>query len=73
MKSNMKTPLTLSLWLAALMAAQSLIGRAFDGQYRDVEWIRATWFGNDLVTLLLAMPLLITALAHAEDHRKETP
>ena len=63
MKSNMKTPLTLSLWLAALMAAQSLIGRAFDGQYRDVEWIRATWFGNDLVTLLLAMSLLITALA----------
>ncbi len=63
MKSNMKTPCTLSIWLAALMAAQSLLGRIFEGGYRDVEWIRATWFGNDLVTLLLAVPLLIAALA----------
>jgi hypothetical protein len=45
------------------MAAQSLLGRVFQGQYRDVEWIQATWFGNDLVTLLLVVPLLITALA----------
>jgi hypothetical protein len=28
-------------------------------QYRDVAWIRATWFGNDWVTLLLAAPLLV--------------
>jgi hypothetical protein len=63
MKSNMKTPYILSVWLATLMAAQSLLGRVFQGQYRDVEWIRTTWFGNDLVTLLLVAPLLIAALA----------
>ena len=62
MKANLKTPYILSLWLAALMAAQSLLGRIFDGQYRDAEWIRATWFGNDLVTLLLVIPLMIAAL-----------
>jgi hypothetical protein len=62
LEQNMKMPYVLSAWLAALMAAQSLLGRVFQGQYRDVEWIRATWFGNDLVTLLLAVPLLIAAL-----------
>jgi hypothetical protein len=43
----MKVPYTLSVALAALMVAQSVLGRVFSGQYRDVEWIRATWFGND--------------------------
>jgi hypothetical protein len=62
LKPNIKTPYILSVWLAALMAAQSLLGLIFEGQYRDVEWIRATWFGNDLVTLLLVVPLLIIAL-----------
>jgi len=58
----MKTPYIFSVWLAALMAAQSRLGRVFQGQYRDVEWIRATGFGNDLVTLRLVVPLLIAAL-----------
>jgi len=62
MSPSIKTPYVLSAWIAALMVAQSVLGRVFQGQYRDVEWIRATWFGNDLVTLLLAVPLLILAL-----------
>lgn len=60
MKPNLTTPYTMSAWIAALMAAQALLGRVFAGQYRDVAWIRATWFGNDLVTLL-AVPLLLVA------------
>lgn len=63
MKSNLKTPHTLSLFLAALMAAQSLLGRLVPGQYRDAEWIRLTWFGNDLVTLVVVVPLLIASLS----------
>jgi hypothetical protein len=59
----MRTPLILSSWLAALMAVQSLLGLVLQGQYRDVAWIRATWFGNDLVTLLLVVPLLLVAIA----------
>lgn len=62
MKSNLKTPFILSVWLAALMIAQPLLGRIFEGQYRDAAWIKTTWFGNDLVTLLLIVPLLIGAL-----------
>jgi hypothetical protein len=30
--------------------------------YRDVAWIRAAWFGNDIVTLVVAVPLLAAGL-----------
>ncbi len=30
--------------------------------YRDEDWVMAAWFGNDLVTLLVAVPLLIWSL-----------
>ena len=59
---KVKLPYALSAVLAALMATQALLGRLFEGQYRDVAWIRATWFGNDLVTLVLAVPLFVAAL-----------
>lgn len=62
MGRDLKAPYVLSAVIAALMAAQAVLGRLFEGQYRDVAWIRATWFGNDLVTLSLAVPLLVTAL-----------
>ena len=44
--------------MAALMAAQSLLGLTLDHHYRDPDWIKATWFGNDWFTLLVAVPLL---------------
>jgi hypothetical protein len=48
--------------LLVVMSSQALLGLAFQGAYRDVEWIRATWFGNDSVTLVLATPLLLLGL-----------
>jgi hypothetical protein len=44
------------------MLAQSLMGLSLSGHYRDVDWIKATWFGNDWVTLVVAVPLLLTAI-----------
>jgi hypothetical protein len=41
------------------MAAQALMGLTARDQYRDVEWIKATWFGNDWLTLIVAVPLMI--------------
>jgi hypothetical protein len=52
----------LSVLLFVLMLSQASMGLAFPGVYRDVEWIRATWFGNDWVTLLVAIPLLSIGL-----------
>ncbi|HXG07323.1 MAG TPA: hypothetical protein VNI77_08380, partial [Nitrososphaera sp.] len=51
-----------SVALAALMAAQALLGLLASEAYRDVAWIKATWFGNDLVTLLIAVPLLLGSM-----------
>jgi hypothetical protein len=47
------------------MLAQSALGLLFESRYRDAEWIKATWFGNDWVTLVVGMPLLAVALALA--------
>jgi len=55
----------LSVLLGGLMAAQATLGLVFAEHYRDVEWIKATWFGNDWVTLALAVPLLLVGVSLA--------
>ena len=61
----MKAPYILTTTLAALMVLQSVLGLVFQDQYRDVDWIKAAWFGNDWVTLVVAVPLLVIALVMA--------
>jgi hypothetical protein len=56
----------LTVALAALMATQSLLGLTLDHEYRDPDWIRATWFGNDWFTLVVAAPLLGASAACVE-------
>ena len=55
----MGVPRKLTITLAAPMTAQSLTGLMAPEQYRDVEWIKATWYGNDWLTLIVAVPLLL--------------
>ena len=50
--------------LLVLMLVQSLLGLLQSDQYRDVEWIKVTWYGNDWITLVAAVPLLSLALLH---------
>ena len=54
-----RAPRKLTLALAGLMAAQAVLGLTASDQYRDVAWIKATWFGNDWLTLVVAVPLLL--------------
>jgi hypothetical protein len=56
----------LTLALAAVMTAQALTGLLLQGEYRDVEPIRSTWFGNDWITLVVAVPLLLSGLVRAK-------
>jgi hypothetical protein len=51
--------------LTALMLLQSVLGLLRSDQYRDVEWIRATWYGNDWITLVAAVPLLLVGMRRA--------
>ena len=44
-----------------LIVVQSAIGLFFN-VYRDIEWIKRTWFGNDLVTLLIISPLYFLSI-----------
>jgi len=44
--------------LVALMVVQALSGLLWPSAYRDPDWIKATWFGNDWITLLVAAPLM---------------
>lgn len=59
---RLRTAVRLS-WVAVfLMALQAALGLAFPQVYRDVAWIKATWFANDLVTLVIGAPLLAASL-----------
>ena len=57
----MMAPHALTAALAALMVAQCALGLLLPWQYRDPEWIKAAWFGNDCVTLVVAVPLVVVA------------
>ena len=37
------------------MAVQAALGLAYPAQYVDADWIKLTWFGNDSVTLVVAV------------------
>ena len=53
-------------WLVALlMVVQAGVGVVAPSVYRDTGWVTAAWYGNDLVSLLVAVPLLIWALVAA--------
>src|SRR5512135_617653 len=60
-----KTARILSILIAALAAVASAGGLLLRGLYRDNTFVSSTWKGNDLVTLVIAVPILIAALALA--------
>jgi hypothetical protein len=62
---NFRTATVLSVIVGLLAAAASIGGLLIGGLYRDNEFVRTTWFANDLMTLVLAVPLLAGALIMA--------
>jgi hypothetical protein len=48
--------------IIGLIALQAVLGLVLQREYRDVPWITATWFGNDWITLLAAVPTMTLAL-----------
>ena len=61
----MRAARLLTVVLLAVMLIQASTGLMFQSAYRDVAWIRVTWFGNDWVTLVVAVPLLFAAVVRA--------
>jgi hypothetical protein len=60
-KSSFKTVYALSIFIAILMVVASAGGILIPNLYRDNARVSAGWFGNDLVTLVVAVPLLIVS------------
>lgn len=58
----MRAARIVSVVLAGVMAVQSITGLTLPGLYRDTGYVLGTWLGNDLVTLVLALPLLVAGL-----------
>jgi hypothetical protein len=52
----------LSYFIAGLASVASIGGLLLGGLYRGTAFVDSTWLGNDLVTLVVAVPLLLIAL-----------
>jgi hypothetical protein len=57
-----KTAYILSILIAILAVIASAGGLLLKNLYRDNAFVTTTWLGNDAVTLLLAVPILVIAL-----------
>lgn len=60
---ELKTAYILSCVIAMLSAAVSLGGLLWRDLYRDNAFARATWLGNDWVTLILAINTILVERA----------
>ena len=63
-RENLRPVYVLSVIVAVLSAAVSAIGLRFPGVYRG-NWGNGTSLGNDLVTLVVAVPVLALAIIYA--------
>lgn len=61
-QTHIKAVFTLS-WLIVILAIMATLGGLLmPGLYRDTDIIKTSWLGNDLLTLLLVVPMLIFAM-----------
>ena len=58
---TIKTARSLSILIAVLAALEALGGLFLPGLYHDNLFVTSAWKGNDLVTLVIAAPLLLVA------------
>lgn len=63
MDERLRPAYVLSMIIVALTVVAAIGGLLIRDLYRDSLFITAGWFGNDLVTLAVAVPVLIVALA----------
>lgn len=53
------TALRLTILLATLVFAATLLGIAYNHIYQDGEWFKAQYFGQDVFTMFIILPLLV--------------
>ena len=65
LKNEFKITFNLTIIIAVLAAIASAGGFFIKGLYRDNLLVTSGWYGNDLVTLFVAVPLLAGAMFYA--------
>jgi hypothetical protein len=63
---KLKTAYLLSYGIVLLAVIASAGGIWFRSVYRDNDFVKMTWLGNDAVTLFLAVPILVAALIFSQ-------
>jgi hypothetical protein len=51
----------MAVGIIGLMTLQAVLGLLLQGEYRDLPWVAATWFGNDWITLVASVPTMTLA------------
>lgn len=62
MNSKLQTAALLSLIIAVLAALASAGGLLLPHLYRDNLFVKSAWYGNDWVTLVVAVPVLLASI-----------
>lgn len=62
---NLKPAFTVSVIVSILAITASVGGLIIPDLYQDNEFVKSAWFTNDLITLIVAIPLLIASLLFA--------
>ncbi|EKD25873.1 MAG: hypothetical protein ACD_79C01462G0003 [uncultured bacterium] len=62
---NLKPAFTLSVIVSILAIVASVGGLLIPNLYHDNEFVKSAWFTNDLITLIVVIPLLLTSLLFA--------
>lgn len=62
MKNYNQTAFNISIAIALLAVLASVGGLLITDLYNDNDFVKEAWFVNDFITLIVAVPLLITAL-----------
>lgn len=62
---SLKPAYWLTIFIAGIATVACAGGIFSKDLYQDSEFIKTAWFGNDIITLSIAIPLLLVALAFA--------
>lgn len=69
MNKEYKAPYIITILIIILSVIASVGGLFFNNLYNDNDFVKIVWKSNDLLTLVLIIPIMIIALVRSKDNR----